>query len=156
LLFSLPEGLAIRQILGPDVGGWGVEGTGAERTLRVFLRRKVEDLTRVTFDLALTQTLEDTVTTYTIPEFAPRQLTRETGTLAIIAEPQFTVRITKSTGLSQRDAKSFRLPKEPGILHTDSAPEFVYSYAARPFQLDLVVNRRQPQLKATAEHRVGI
>ncbi len=148
--FSLPEGLGVRKIEGQDVGGWEVGGEGEARQLKIFLRRKVEDATQLKFDLFLKQPADDLETTYVVPQFAPQNITRETGTLAVLAEKQFAVRVGNITGLSQIEPQQVPLAR----LGTEFAnsPLLAYRFANRPYQLELVVSRRQPQLKVTARH----
>ncbi|MES2792818.1 MAG: hypothetical protein V4719_24605 [Planctomycetota bacterium] len=150
IVFSLPDGLAVRKIAGQDVGGWEVGGEGEARQLKIFLRRKVEDSTQLEFDLFLKQPADDLETTYQIPQFAPQNITRETGTLAVLAEKQFAVRVGNISGLAQIEPQQVPLQR----LKTEQtlSPSLAYRFANRPYQLDLIVNRRQPQLKVAGRH----
>ena len=89
--YSLPAGLLIRQIAGLDLGGWEIAGDGADRTLKVFLRRPVNDATTLQFDLFMASPFTDQPQSLTVPLLVPQNVTRETGTLGIFAERQLTV-----------------------------------------------------------------
>ena len=160
--FSLPSGLLVRQIAGLDLGGWEIAGEGAERTLKVFLRRPVSDATAVQFDLFVPQSFTEQVQPVQVPQLVPQGITRETGTLGITAERQLTMTAGTASGLAQIDLAQFIAPAP--IRHsTDAAtkpaaaaPQLAYRFAARPVQLQLLVARRKPQSKGTAEHAVYV
>src|SRR5262249_20302964 len=98
--FSLPEGLLVRQIASLDLAGWEVNGTGAQRTLKVFLRRPVTDKTRLAFDLYIPQKFSEETQTLALPDFGPRGVTRETGLIGIFAENQLTMSVGTIKGLT--------------------------------------------------------
>lgn len=153
-VFSLPEALSVRKIEGQDVGGWEVAGEGENRQLKIFLRRKVDNATQLKFDLFLKQPADDLETTYVIPQFAPQNITRETGTIGVLADKQFAIRVGNLAGLSQIEPQQVPLAR----FETEFTLPIVlgYRFATRPWQLDLVVTRRQPQLKVTARHHAHV
>lgn len=150
ILFALPESLGVRKIEGPDVGGWEVAGEGENRQLKIFLRRKVEDVTQLKFDLFVKQKPDDLETLYELPPFAPKNITRETGTVAVLADKQFGVRVTKIQGLSQIEPQQVPLQRLAETLTAGNV--LSYRFATRPYQLEIAVKRRQPQLKVQARH----
>jgi hypothetical protein len=161
--YSLPPGVLVRQIAGLDLGGWEIAGDGVERTLKVFLRRPVNDATTVQFDLFVPQSFTEQALALALPQFAPTGVTRETGTLGIFAEKQITVTAGSVAGLSQIDVGQFFAPPmlvPPGATAPAQAapaqPLMAYRFAARPVQLQLQVARRKPQSKGTAEHAIVI
>lgn len=148
--FQLSTLLGVRKIEGPDVGGWEVAGEGEAQQLKIFLRRRVEDSTQLKFDLFLKQAADDLETTYAIPEFAPLNITRETGTVTVLTDKQFGVRAGNLSGLTQIEPQL--IPLQRLALDTTAQPALGYRFANRPYELELVVNRRQPQLKAVGRH----
>jgi hypothetical protein len=163
--FSLPEGLLVRHIAGPDLGGWEITGTGAERALKVFLRRAVDDNTRLSFDLFQPVGFTDDGATVAVPAFAPLGAARETGTLGLYVEGQLNAAVVTATGLTQIDVVTFAAPGVVSSGSTESAgrsqigtvpPQVAYRYTRRPFDLSLLVSRRKPQAKVVAEHAVLI
>lgn len=153
-VFSLPEPLSVRKIEGQDVGGWEVAGEGENRQLKIFLRRKVENATQLKFDLFVKQSADDLETTYVVPQFAPQNITRETGTVGVLADKQFAIRVGNLAGLSQIEPGQVPLAR----FETEFTLPIVlgYRFANRPWQLDLVVTRRQPQLKVAARHHAHV
>ncbi len=80
-VFALPPEITVRQIRGPDLAGWEIDGEGAQRRLRVFLGRKVEDKTELTFDLFLAKQFTAQAEVLKLPDFAPQGVTRERAAL---------------------------------------------------------------------------
>jgi hypothetical protein len=160
--FSLPAGLLVRQIAGLDLGGWEIAGEGADRTLKVFLRRPVSDATAVQFDLFLPQSFTEQVQPVQVPQLVPQGITRETGTLGITAERQLTMTAGAASGLAQIDLAQFVAPApirqaaNPVQSPIATAPQLAFRFATRPVQLQLLVARRKPQSKGTAEHAVYV
>jgi len=162
LVFSLPPGVLVRQIAGLDLGGWEIAGEGAERTLKVFLRRPVNDTTLMQLDLFAPQAFTEQALPVTVPQVAPQSVTRETGTVGIFAEGQLTVTAGAVAGLAQIDLGLFVAPvplAAPGAAQAKpvaTVPQLAYRFAARPVNLQLLVARQKPQSKGIAEHAVFV
>lgn len=145
--FSLPRGLLVRRISGLDFGGWEIVGADEQRTLKVFLRRPVNDETTLDFDLFLPQLLTDQPLSVVIPQFAPQSVTRETGLVGVSAEPQLTVAAGSAAGLTQIDTAQFDGPAIPG-----SVLQMAYRFATRPWQLTILASRQKAVSKGVGEH----
>src|SRR5205085_9658899 len=97
-----------------------------------------------------------------LPLVVPTGVTRETGTLGILAEKQLSVTAGAAQGLSQVDAGQFAAPAAiappgaPATAAPASALLLAYRFAARPVPLQLLVARQKPQSKCIAEHAVII
>jgi len=162
--FSLPPGLLVRQIAGLDLGGWEIAGENEQRTLKVFLRRPVNDSTTLQFDLYQAQPFTEQTQIVAVPQFVPQGVTRETGTLGVFAERQLVVTAGAASGLAQIDLSQFVAPAPisppPSTTGAKGAPPttplFAYRFAARPVQLQLLVARQKPKSKGTAEHAVFV
>ncbi|TWU12060.1 hypothetical protein CA54_08760 [Symmachiella macrocystis] len=156
-LFALPADVTVRKISGKDVAGWAIEGPDNDRQLRVFLGRKVEDQTELTFDLFVARQFTAESNVLTLPAFAPLQITRETGRIAVYAGNQFAVTSSVISGLTQIETKNLVLPVR--YAHVDPRKQqavAAYRFTTRPFQLDLLVRRQQPGLTGSAEHAILI
>jgi hypothetical protein len=152
-LFTLPTALKLKTISGPDVGGWGIAEVDNQRILRVFLRREIDDETRITCELFQPLSIAGDVSSFPLPAFAPRDVIREIGTVGIVAPPQFLVRGEAGSGINQINVSQFTAP---GGLKLPSSPQLAYRYTMRPFELNLSVSRRSPQTRAVAEHAVYV
>ncbi len=151
--FDAPASMAIREISGPDVGGWQLdEAQGATRRLRVFLRRTVEDQTTILVDLFTPLPVTDVVQTLPIHELVPMDATREIGQIGLFAGGEFALRATEVKGAVQIDVAKYQpvaMPHRPEV-----APLAAYRYATRPASLTVSLSRRQPETKCLTEHGV--
>lgn len=151
--FQLPEGLQLQTVSGPDVGGWELVGAAAERKLRVFLRRNVNDATQLTLDGFLGQQVDQEFA-FPVPEVAPLEITTEAGTVAVYAADVFTLRSDNVTNLNQIDAASFQSPIPVSRLQVPA--QLAFRFSRRPWTLELRGNRLATQLRANLEQAVTI
>lgn len=146
-VFDLPAGLVVRQISGLDLGGWEILSEGDRRSLKVFLRRAVADATTLDFDLFQPLAIAEQPQPVAIPQFAPRNVTRETGTLGLYGERQLTLTTDDASGIAQIEPGQFSMP-QTGL----GAPLLAYRFSMRPFPLRVLVARQKPTSKCVAEH----
>lgn len=147
LAFALPEGVKLQGVAGPDVGGWELVGDGAQRRLRVFLRRNVGDATELTIDTYLPHQVQATPSSLTIAEIAPLEVTAEVGHVVIYAGDQFSVRPEALTGLAQVDTANYQ-PVVP-VTRIDAPAQLVYRFSRRPWTLQLTTSRVTSQMQVT-------
>jgi hypothetical protein len=156
--FAFPAGLFVRRIRGLDVSGWEIAGEGDQRTLKVFLRRPVDDVSTIEFELFQPQAIGDESVSFAVPQFAARGVTRETGTVGIDADSHLALAVGTATGLAKIDAARFAASSiesaftAPEESTARSAPRLAFHFAARPFQLQLVASRRKPATKGLSGH----
>lgn len=152
--FGLPADLRLQRISGPDVGGWELAGSGEARTLRVFLRREVADATWIEFELYLAGEFHADATEVPFPALAPRNVTRETGTVGVFAGEQFAVQAGDVRNAAQINSDMFAQPAE----WKRQRPLLTFRYVSRPVEIPLLVSRRQTETRVTAQHgvRVGL
>ena len=164
LTFSLPEPLKVQGIAGPDVGGWELLGAGAQRSIRVFLRRKITDQTKVFFSLHHPLIVGDKTAKFELPEFAPREVTRETGTTGFFTEDQFVLQPAAQTRGQINVGEFARASailndatlKAAKFEQPNSQPKFAYRYAARPFNVSVNIERRKAATEVSSIHGARI
>ncbi len=149
--FKLPEGFRLQGVVGPDVGGWELLGDGADRRLRVFLRRNVGDATQLTIDGFLGQRLENEVP-FRVPEVLPMEVTTEAGTIALYGSAAFSLKTEKLEQLTQIDATKYE-PAIP-VSRAPGAAQLAYRFNRRPWTLELRGSRLATQLRASVEQGV--
>ncbi len=154
LNFSMPEPLRLRRIDGVDIGGWEIQGLGAERTLRLFLRRKVNDQTTLQIELFHEADVTEETLTVELPLCVPKDVTRETGTIGLFSEKQFTLRLGQVDGLQQSEIGSYQ--EVVPLRHLPTPPQAVYRYRMPVPTLPLLLSRRKPESRVRAEHGVYI
>ena len=148
--FSLPDTLRLQSVNGPDVGGWEVQGTGADRKLRVTFRRNVTDQTRLTIDTFLDAKIDTESVVVSPPQVAPLGIANEIGQIAVFAENQFLVRAEQVESLSQLDAEKFAttLP----VVRPNVPPQLVFRFSKRPYGLGLRVTRQESSAHVMGQH----
>lgn len=145
--FALPEGVKLQGVNGPDVGGWELVGDGAQRRLRVFLRRNIGDGTELTIDTYLAHRVEAAPSSFAVSEIAPLEVTAEVGHVAVYAGEQFSVRPETATGLAQVDTGNFQ-PVVP-VTRIDAPAQLAYRFSRRPWTLQLTTSRLTSQMQVT-------
>ena len=153
--FNTTPAMAIREISGPDVGGWQLDdANGTTRRLRVFLRRTVEDQTLILIDQFAPLPVTEMTQTLPIPELVPMDATREIGQIGLFAGGEFALRAVDVKGAVQIDVGKYQpvaMPHRPEV-----APLAAYRFATRPASLSLSISRKQPETRCVAEHGVLI
>jgi hypothetical protein len=153
-VFDLPPQLKLEQIRGAEVAGWKLEGDAKARRIVVSLRRKVGGATRIDLDLFQAVAISSSPTTIDAPLVAAHGVARETGTVALLVEPQFEVRTTLSGGLTQIDRNQVTLP--PDWKPSVKRPEMAYRYVTRPLRLQWLVTRREAETHVAAIHAIVV
>jgi len=152
--FSLPAKLKLQEIRGGDVAGWKIEGTDPARKLVVTLRRPVSGDTQIEFDLYGDLEVRETASTLEAPLIAAQDVSRETGTIALFAGPQFDVQNGAVTNATQIETSSFE--KSAFQKLAARVPESAYRYVATPVRLQWLVARRRSATEVAALHAVAI
>lgn len=155
LSFVLPGELRVRQIAGPHLAGWELNEDNGNRQLRVFFNPPVTSTTSLELKLFLDEKQGDVERAVDLPVVAPREVTRDTGLVAVLAAETFQVRSAQVSGLSQIDAnQKLALP----AVDTSSAASvrLAWRFASRPFGLQVIVGRRQQESVATIQHAIQV
>lgn len=153
--FEVPAALSIRELSGPDIGGWQLdEAQGMTRRLRVFLRRTVEDQTTIVLDLYAPLPVTHETQTLPVPEVIPMEATREIGQIGLFAASEFVLRPVDTTGASRVDLDKYQPVAAPH--RPEGLPLAAFRFATRPVHLTVSLSRRQPETRCVAEHGVQI
>ncbi len=149
ITLACPEELRLRQISGPDLGGWQMDGTGADRRLTLFLRREVDDETTLTAELFVPIT-EELPVSLNVPAFGPVDVAQETGQILIAAGEHLIVQADAPAGLTQMDVGGVQLPRT--LAAAAASPlRLAYRFRSRPAELPLVIEQRPASTTAVAE-----
>ncbi len=155
LSFDLPGELRVRQIDGPHLAGWELNEQEGNRQLRVFFNPAVTSETSLYLQLFLDAKQGDAEQTLDVPVIAARNVTRDTGLVAVLAAETFQVRSGQVSGLSQIDStQKLSLPA------VDTSPSastrLAWRFASRPFGLQVILGRRQQESVATIQHAIQV
>lgn len=155
VVFSLPKELKVRAISGPDVGGWELAEDAEGRSLKVFLRRAVNDATSLVFEHFLDTKVGTDAASIQLPPFAPRQVTRDFGLVGLFASPQFTIKNIAAKGLTQINANQFAGTTSGGGPEA-SPPLSAFRYTARPWEIGFSAQRKVAESTGFAEHAIVV
>jgi hypothetical protein len=155
LSFDLPGELRVRQIGGPHLAGWELNEQDGNRQLRVFFNPAVTSETSLNLQLFLDAKQGDTEQAVEIPVIAARDVTRDTGLVAVLAAETFQVRSGQVSGLSQIDSNQ-KLPLPAVDTSSAASVRLAWRFASRPFGLQVIVGRRQQESVATIQHAIQV
>lgn len=155
LSFDLPGELRVRQIDGPHLAGWELNEQDGNRQLRVFFNPAVTSETSLNLQLFLDAKQGDAEQTVEIPVIAARNVTRDTGLVAVLAAETFQVRSGQVSGLSQIDSNQ-KLPLPAVDTSPSASARLAWRFASRPFGLQVILGRRQQESVATIQHAIQV
>lgn len=155
LSFDLPGELRVRQIAGPHLAGWELNEQDGNRQLKVFFNPAITSATSLDLKLFLDQKQGEAEQAIDIPVIAARDVTRDTGLIAVLAAETFQVRSGQVAGLSQIDANG-KLPLPAIDSSSPASVRLAWRFASRPFELQVIAGRRQQQSVATIQHAIQI
>ena len=152
--FALAEGLGVKRIAGPDLGGWQIDEDGESRSLRVIFRREIDADTSLTIELYYPLTLSDEPLQVQFPQLVPQNVSRETGQIGVLASDRYVVRTGNVQGARQINIDQFRIPE--GMAAADETVRFAYRFAARPIEIPFSVSRSETETRVAVSHGVDI
>ncbi len=155
LSFDLPGDLRVRQIAGPHLAGWELNEQDGRRQLKVFFNPAISSETSLDLKLFLDKQQDEADQAVDIPIIAAREVTRDTGLIAVLAAETFQVRSGQVSGLSQIDANQ-KLPLPTVESSSPASVRLAWRFASRPFGLQVIAGRRQQQSEATIQHAIQV
>jgi prepilin-type processing-associated H-X9-DG protein len=163
LQLRVPPGVAVRRVDGPEVADWSLEADpdadADARRLVLALKRELATDVEVaidafsTLDAAGDADAADARPPVAVTGIEPLGAARETGRVAIRHSDHFRVRVDGTAGLEQIDRAGFDLPPR---LEDGPALVAAYRYTARPWKLQLAVERQRPQIDVAARSAVTV
>ncbi|MGI6417877.1 MAG: DUF1559 domain-containing protein [Thermoguttaceae bacterium] len=153
----IPPGMAIRSVHGADVADWSIEDEPATAPDRAGQRLVVSLKTEVTTgtDVNIDGYYRDLrpAGAIGIEALEPVGVVRETGRLAIGCASHFRVRVDEADRLNQVSHAELDLPRKA----RDGCAVFsAYRYTARPWRLQLRVDRLEPRVEVADRTAVAV
>ena len=157
LKFRIPSGLSVRRASGPEVADWSIEddplSSSVPRAKRLVVSLKTERTSDTQIDIECFRPDHHGDETIGIDTVEPLGVVRETGRLAVGSGGQFHVRVDGTAGVTQINRAGVDLPRKPsegcGLLAA-------YRYTARPFSVELKVERNRPKVEVTNRTAVAV
>ena len=133
LSVALPADATVVSLKGEGVRSWATLSHGAQRLLKVQLMGEMSG--RVALWLRLQQPIPRGALgqpmPFTVPAVVPQDVARETGVVALLAEPGLKVEAAKAVGATEIDLKN--LPE--ALQGIENNVRLAYSYKRRPFAI---------------------
>ncbi len=153
---NIPPGVAVQQVQGLEVADWSIETTPADsanpekQRLVISLKTELTTGTDLTVDCFRRDRQLGTID---IEALEPLGVARETGRIALGSSGQFRVRVSQADRLDQINHVGLELPQKP---HDSAAMLSAYRYNARPWHLELQVERHRPRVEITNRTAVAV
>lgn len=154
--FELPKGALLQRIAGPHLVGWEMGGDANNRRVRVFFNPPISDATDLQFQLFQEQLVGDDATNLTVSAVRPLEVTRESGTLGVLATDDFSVRSQQETGMRRVELNAAAyfagtLKKQP-----NATGRLGFSFSTRPATAQVQVARQAAESVAKSTHAVKV
>ena len=156
LQFHIPPRLSVQHVHGADVADWSIEGNAVgaappdAQRLVVLLKSERAVGTQVRIRYLPSARQPDGV--LAIQSLEPIGVQRESGRVAVAVADSLRVRVDKVDSLERINHLDLELPRD---LRDECVPLAAYRYNARPWQLQLAVERKRAQVEVvdrTAVH----
>ncbi|QDT30802.1 hypothetical protein [Thalassoglobus polymorphus] len=154
MVFTVPDGLSVRDIAGQDVGGWEMNDAETGKELKVFFRREVSDQTEFHVNLFRKLDIGNESVSIAVPTISPQGISRETIQLGLFTVPHLKLQVTSTSGLNQIDVSRYKpvvSPQQPS-----QPPNFAYRSSSRPLEINVALQRRESESKTEIEHGIHI
>lgn len=136
---SLPEADSILAVHGANISGWQTVNNNGQNELTIDFLQPVDDQAIVTLNRFRKATIDSRSIDFRIPIPSVVGATRDSGTIAVLVENGFDVRVNSLSSVSQIDTKSVQLPElmKAGSKRTAAA----FRYTRQPAIVDLKIGR---------------
>ena len=153
---SIPPGISVQNVTGPDVADWSIESSEGDNSVPNVQQLVVplkSELTSGTDLHIQAYRRHEQAGTPIIEAFTPAGVVRETGRIAIAHTSPFRVRVLSSEHLAQVNHSDIELPKGWDQGNTLLA---AYRYDARPWKLQLHLERQGPKTRSSVLTAVAV
>ncbi len=153
---KIPAGIAVQQVQGLEVADWSIETTPADKTNPEKQRLVISLKTELTTGTDLTVDCfrrDRQLGSIDIEALEPLGVARETGRIALGSSGQFRVRVSQADRLDQINHVGLELPQKP---HDAATLQSAYRYNARPWHLELQVERHRPRVEIADRTAVAV
>ncbi|NUQ63300.1 MAG: DUF1559 domain-containing protein [Pirellulales bacterium] len=156
LVLRVPPDLAVQGVQGNEVADWSIETEPAAgpdpAAQRLVVSLKAELTTGADVDILCLRRDRQPTGTIGIHALEPLGVVRETGRVAIACSSHFRVRVDKADRIDQIDRTELELPQSSDGCALLSA----YRYTARPWSLQLAVERLRPHVEVSDRTSVAV
>ena len=143
LEITIPEGYAVQSVTGDDVAGWTVQNTDATRSVKLQLRRAVNDATSVTLQLFVPAPAKEALASLAVPISIVKGASRDLGTVVLKTGSQFQVRTDSLSAVTQINPNEAPVPEGDQL---PGRPMLAWRYTRHPAAVTVKVTPTADEL----------
>ena len=158
LNIQIPEGYSVQSVSGNDVAGWSVQNTDSTRSVKLQLKREVDDKTLVDLQLFAESAINEEKASITVPVPVVRGATRDMGTIALLAGSQFQVRSESLSGVTQLNPQDATLPEKATLAEQSPTVRrlLAWRFTRHPAVISVRTTRTTDKAAVTALHALRL
>lgn len=150
---TIPEGYSVQTVTGEDVAGWTAQSTDATRSVKLQLRRAVNDATKVTIQLYAPAAKAEVLAALAVPISMVRGASRDLGTVILKAGSQFQVRSDSLSAVTQINPSEAPTPEGDEL---PGRPMLAWRYTRHPAAVTVKVTPTADELSTDSVHAVRL
>ncbi|MEJ7595736.1 MAG: hypothetical protein WKF77_29855 [Planctomycetaceae bacterium] len=150
---TIPEGYSVQSVTGEDVAGWTAQSTDATRSVRLQLRRAVNDATKVTLQLYAPAPTTEGMASLPVPISIVKGASRDLGTVILKTGSQFQVRSDSLSAVTQINPNEAPAPEGDDLA---GRPMLAWRYTRHPASVTVKVTPTADELNVDAMHAVRL
>jgi len=153
LEITIPEAYAVQSVTGDDVAGWTVQNTDATRSVKLQLRRAVNDATSVTLQLFAPASTKEALASLAVPISIVKGASRDLGTVVLKTGSQFQVRTDSLSAVTQMNPNEAPVPEGDQL---PGRPMLAWRYTRHPASVTVKVTPTADELTIESMHAVRL
>lgn len=153
LELSLPEGYSVQSVTGDDVAGWTVENTDTTRSMKLQLRRAVNDTSKLTMQLYAPLPASEQLNSQSVPITVVKGASRDLGTVILKTGSQFQVRSDALSAVTQVNPEDAAAPDGEEL---PGRAMLAWRYTRHPASVAVRITPTADEMRNEAVHAVRL
>jgi len=150
---TIPDGYSVQSVIGEDVAGWTAQSTDATRSVKLQLRRSVNDGTKVTMQLYAPLPTTAALASLAVPISMVRGASRDLGTVILKTGSQFQVRSDSLSAVTQINPSEAPVPDGDELV---GRPMLAWRYTRHPASVTVKVTPTADEMTVESMHAVRL
>ncbi len=150
---TIPDGYSVQSVIGEDVAGWTAQSTDATRSVKLQLRRAVNDATKVTLQLFAPAPTAEAMASLPVPISMVKGASRDLGTVILKTGSQFQVRSDSLSAVTQINPNEAPAPEGDDLA---GRPMLAWRYTRHPAAVTVKMTPTADELTVEAMHAVRL
>ncbi|MFN9717653.1 MAG: hypothetical protein ACK58L_03105 [Planctomycetota bacterium] len=150
---TIPDGYTVQSVTGDDIAGWEVQNTDNSRSLRLQLRRAVNDATKITMQLYRAAPTLEQMASLPVPIPVVKGASRDLGSVILRTGSQFQVRSDTLSAVTQVNPAEATNPDGDEL---PGRPMLAWRYTRHPASIAIKVAPTADEVINDALHAVRL